>query len=171
MVSKRPSVLGHQRPWCRPRRSPATRTGCSVAVDRSSANSPPKPPSPPSDLGPEGGGHQRLDQLDRPLAGLDVDAGRRVGGRAPECSGRVERGWSGVGSRDDPASRPGPAGRAAQCRPIAELDTGDRHRVVAGQAGVAEPGTRGVDRLHQVVEGQVLERVDVEELDDLVDGS
>ena len=31
-------------------------------------------------LGTAGGGHHRLDQVDGPLAGVDVDPGRRVGG-------------------------------------------------------------------------------------------
>ena len=48
----------------------------------------------PEHLGPEGGGHHRTDEVDRPLASPDVDAGPGVGGGRKRVRGRGRR-WRG----------------------------------------------------------------------------
>ncbi len=113
-------------------------------------------------LGAPGRGDHREDELDRPPAGVDVDPGGGVGGRGVG----IGRGCPGRGA---PAHARERSAVAPQGRPFAELHP-DRNRVGAGEAGVAEAGAGGVDGLDQVLETQVLERVDVQELGDLVGG-
>ena len=115
---------------------------------------------PAEHLGTEGGGHQGLDQIDGTLTGLDVHAGAGIGRRRLLRRERPSLRTAGHLGKGSGANRPrsplGPAGHPAECGPVRELD-GHRHRVVAGQAGVAEAGPGGVDGGDQMVEGQVLE--------------
>ena len=62
---------------------PDTSTG-SRYFFTSRAKSPPNPPMPGQHLGAEGGARQRLDEVDEPIALVDVDAGVAIGrGHAP----------------------------------------------------------------------------------------
>ena len=56
----------------------ATSTG-SLKPARLRSNRPPKPPISASAPGPRRRPHQRLDQLDHAVAGIDIDAGLRIG--------------------------------------------------------------------------------------------
>jgi hypothetical protein len=72
-------------------------------------------PKPADHLGTQGGGHQRPDPIDGPLAGLDVHAGIGVGGRG----GGIGRGQGGFrcdsGHAGEPLATPLSAGLAPSC--------------------------------------------------------
>ena len=123
-------------------------------------------------LGPAGALDRRLHQLDGALAGLDVDAGRGVGrlgrplghGRDRASSARVA------------ADRRPPLGLARRRRARLDAlehvladDVGQRDRVLAVEAGPAQPGLGLLARGDQPVERDVAERVGTDRAPDALD--
>ena len=137
---------------------------------------------PADDLGPVGLLDRGLHQRDGALAGVDVDAGGRVGELA--AHGRRERVLGAAGHARAAGLLTGPAGDRAlrghghrQRRPADPLEDvlaehlrlAQRDRVLAGEAGGAQPVGRLLGRGDQALLGDVAERVGVDRGADAVD--
>ena len=115
------------------------------------------------DLGPERRADVVLDALDRLLAGRDVDAG--AAGRSRPTLDALGQPARARARSSSPGGRAVGSSSTALRRPDRDLD-----RVVAGEAGVAEPGAGRAGGADEPVEGEVGQAVGADVVADLVDG-
>ena len=124
-----------------------------LAVARRDRERATEPAETADDLGPAGRFDVRPHELDRGLAGRDVDAGRAVGVPARLALG--------AGTRH----RPTTASSSMNLRLVGVVRDG--FRVVAVEAGEAEPLVRQVERGEHAADREVAERIGADELADL----
>ena len=124
-----------------------------LAVARRDGERAAEPAEAADDLRPPGRLDVRAHELDRPLAGGDVDPGGRVGAR---------RGW-----RLTVVTADRRRDRLLEHELAARRVVRDGLRVVAVEAGEAEPLVRQVERGEDAADRQVAERVGADELADL----
>ena len=141
-----------------------------VGLQRADVEQPGEAADAADHLGPAGLGDPRLHQLDGTVAGLDVDAGTGVGDRLPRSSRRRHGRDSASGA---PPDRPVGTPSASRGSGGVHLEAGQRlehvlaelvgvrqlDRVLAGEAGPAEPVLRLVGRRDHAVLADVAEAV------------